>query len=106
VASTLLQALFDHPLLVVEALLLGAATLALPAALQRGLWGIALLGATLITLGLLLPLGFASSTPSALAFVLCTWALCAVLAATVLRRAPSVLEAPDPPTRPTAILSI
>jgi hypothetical protein len=106
VASVLGQALLDHPLLVVEASLLAAATLLLSAAQERGLWGITALGAAVIAVGLLVPLGFGAATPAALPFVLASWGLCAVLAVTVLRRWPREPKPIDPAEQPTTELSL
>ncbi len=104
VASALLQAMLDHPLLLVEAVILGAATLALPAVKARGLWAIAAFGAILIALGLLVPIGFGATTPSQLPFVLAVWGLCAVLAAPLLRRPSFNAQEIDAPTEPTVVM--
>jgi hypothetical protein len=106
VASALVQTLLDHPMLIVEALLLAAATLLLSTAQERGLWGIAALGAGLITVGLLVPLGFGAATPVALPFVLAAWGLCAMLAVAVLRRWPEEPKPTDPAEQPTTELSL
>jgi hypothetical protein len=106
VGSALVQTLLDHPMLVVEALLLAAATLLLSTAQERGLWGIAALGAGLITVGLLVPLGFGAATPAALPFVLASWGLCAILAVAVLRRWPEEPKPFDPAEQPTTELSM
>jgi eukaryotic-like serine/threonine-protein kinase len=102
VASALLYALLDHPLLLVEAVLLGAATLALPVVRACGLWAVAGFGAVFLGLGLLLPVAFGAAVPSALPFVLATCGLCAALAAPLVRRAS--LNGPEigAPPQPTA----
>jgi hypothetical protein len=85
VGSALLGTVLDHRLLLVEAVLLAAATVALPAVVRRGPWQVVSLGAILLGLGLLVPLAVGAGTPHALSFVLAVWGLCAALTVQVLR---------------------
>jgi hypothetical protein len=78
VASTLLATLGDQRLIAVMAVVLAAATVAIPIVRARGPWAIAGLGATLLPVGLLAPLGFGADTPAVLPFVIAVWGLCAV----------------------------
>jgi hypothetical protein len=71
-ALTVLQA---NPALVTTAVALAASAVLLPRALERGLWGIAALGAGQLALVLL-----AAPSIPATSFVLGTWALCGLLA--------------------------
>ncbi len=75
VAHALLEALQAHPLLPVEAVLLGLAAAALPLVRRRGPWPIALFGAAVMTATLL-----AGPAVAAVPIVLAVWATCAVLA--------------------------
>jgi hypothetical protein len=86
VASALLGAVTDHRLILIEAILLGAAAVALPIVRRRGLWAIAAFGAVLLAAGLLAPPLAGAGTPQALWLVLAAWALCAALAIPTLRR--------------------
>jgi hypothetical protein len=79
VASTLLETLGSHTVIVVEAGLLATAAAALPLLVSRGVWAVAGLGSFLLCVGLLLPLAFGPSAPSAGPFVVAVWVLCAVL---------------------------
>jgi hypothetical protein len=79
VASALLEALSAHPLVAVEAAVLALAAVAIPAVRTRGTWRIIALGATLLALGLLVPLAFGAGPPGALTFTLAVWALCGAL---------------------------
>jgi hypothetical protein len=106
VASALLHALLGHPLLVVEAVLLAAATLALSRVRAHGSWGIAAFGAVFLALGLLVPLGFGATIPAPLPFVLATLGLCAALAATAFRGSRDVPETIEPPSHPTSAPSL
>jgi hypothetical protein len=92
VVSALAGAVLDHRLLAVEAVVLAAATLALPCCRSRGPWGVACFGGALLGLGLLLPTAFGAATPSSLPFVLAVWGLCGALAVALLREAPQAAE--------------
>jgi Protein kinase domain len=70
-----------HPVLWIEAAVLAGAAAAAPSARNRGAWGIALWGSTLLAAALLAPLGLVSAFPLAL----WVWAGAAVLAVPVLR---------------------
>jgi hypothetical protein len=80
VATALWRALLAHPALALEAVALAAAAVALPYARERGVWGIAGLGAALIAVTLL-----PAPTVAAAPLVAAAWATCTVLAL----RAPS-----------------
>jgi hypothetical protein len=80
VATALWDALLAHPALLLEALALAAAAVVLPFARERGLWGIAGLGAGLMAVTLL-----PEPTVAAAPLVLAAWATCAVLALTPRR---------------------
>jgi eukaryotic-like serine/threonine-protein kinase len=73
--EALLTELAARPELLATAAVLAASAALLPTARARGRWGIAALGAGQITVALL-----AAPTIPWASFVLCTWALCAVLA--------------------------
>jgi hypothetical protein len=75
VADALLRALQAHPTLLLEAVVLAAAAVAIPFARERGLWGIAALGAGLMACALL-PAPAVAATP----LVVAAWATCTVLA--------------------------
>jgi hypothetical protein len=75
VAEALARALQAHPALLLEAAILAAAAVAIPFARERGLWGIAGLGAGLIALALL-PEPAVAAAP----LVVAAWATCTVLA--------------------------
>ena len=75
VASALWHALTGRPTLLLEALALAAAAVALPFARERGLWGIAGLGAALIAVTLL-----PAPSVAAVPLVLAAWTTCTVLA--------------------------
>ena len=74
-ASTLGHALLSRPALPVEALVFGVAAALMPYARARGPWGVAMLGAALLT-ATLLPV----PTVAAIPLVLSVWGTCAVLA--------------------------
>jgi hypothetical protein len=78
--------LTSHPLIAVEAALLAAASVALPAVRARGAWEAAALGAWVLGLGLVVPLFFGAGMPAALPFVLGVGALYAVLVFEARRR--------------------
>jgi eukaryotic-like serine/threonine-protein kinase len=80
VATALWDALLAHPALLLEALAIAAAAVVLPFARERGLWGIAGLGAGLMAVTLL-----PEPTVAAAPLVLAAWATCAVLALTPRR---------------------
>jgi hypothetical protein len=86
VASALLGALTDHPLVAVEAAVLALAAVAVPLVRSSGAWRIAAFGATLLAVGLLVPLAFGAGTPRALTFTLAVSALCGALLYGSLRR--------------------
>jgi hypothetical protein len=73
--EALLTELAARPELLSTAAVLAASAALLPTARARGRWGIAALGASQITVALL-----AAPTIPWVSFMLCTWALCAVLA--------------------------
>ena len=75
VASALVRALAAHPALLVEALVFAAAAVALPHARERGLWGIAGLGAGLIACAVL-PVPAVAAAP----LVVAGWSTCIILA--------------------------
>ena len=75
VADALLRALQAHPTLLLEAVVLAAAAVAIPFARERGLWGIAALGAGLMACALL-PAPAVAAAP----LVVAAWATCTVLA--------------------------
>ncbi len=75
VAEALVRTLQAHPALLLEAVILAAAAVAIPVARERGLWGIAGLGAGLIALALL-PAPAVAAAP----LVVAAWATCTVLA--------------------------
>jgi hypothetical protein len=75
VAVALWNALTARPWLVLEAFALAAAAVAVPFARQRGLWGIAGLGAGLIAVTLL-----PAPSVAAVPLVLAAWTTCTVLA--------------------------
>jgi Protein kinase domain len=75
VAEALVRALQAHPVLLLEAVVLAATALAIPFARQRGLWGIAVLGAGLLACSLL-----PASSVAAVPLVLAAWATCIGLA--------------------------
>jgi hypothetical protein len=75
VAAALARALQAHPALLLEAVTLAAAAVALPFARERGLWGIAGLGAGLMAVALL-PAPAVAAVP----LILAAWATCTVLA--------------------------
>ncbi len=81
VVGGVLSVLRANPALLSTALALGLSAVLLPAALRRGLWGIAGLGAGQIALALL-----AAPSIPALSFVLGTWVLCGALAGLTLAR--------------------
>ena len=73
--SVLWHALISRPALLFEALALAAVAAFLPRARERGLWGIAGLGAVALA-ATLLP----APDVSALPLVVCVWATCAAVA--------------------------
>jgi Protein kinase domain len=75
VAVALWRALTARPWLMLEALALAAAAVAVPFARERGLWGIAALGAGLIAVTLL-----PAPSVAAVPLVLAAWSTCTVLA--------------------------
>jgi hypothetical protein len=75
VAGVLWRALESRPPLAVEALALAAAAALIPAARNRGPWGIAVLGAALLAVTLL-PVASVAAIP----LVVAVWATCGVLA--------------------------
>jgi hypothetical protein len=75
VAVALWRALTARPWLLLEACALAAAAVAVPFARERGLWGIAGLGAALIAVTLL-----PAPTVAAVPLVLAAWSTCTVLA--------------------------
>ncbi|MGZ4319186.1 MAG: protein kinase domain-containing protein [Gaiellaceae bacterium] len=75
VAHALWRALMSHPALLLEAVVLAAASVAIPFVAKRGLWWIAGLGAALIA-GALLPAPSVAAVP----LILAAWATCIVLA--------------------------
>jgi Protein kinase domain len=75
VADALLRALQAHPTLLLEAVVLAAAAVAIPFARERGLWGIAALGAGLMACALL-PAPAVAAAP----LVVAAWVTCTVLA--------------------------
>jgi hypothetical protein len=75
VATALWHGLAARPALLLEALALAAAAVALPFARDRGLWGIAGLGAALIAVTLL-----PAPSVAAVPLVLAAWTTCTVLA--------------------------
>ena len=75
VAGALWRALQANPAVGIEALALAAVALAIPYARTRGRWGIAALGAVMLSLTLL-PVPAATALP----LVLAAWATCAALA--------------------------
>ena len=75
VAVALWRALTARPWLLLEALALATAAIALPFARERGLWGIAALGAGLIAVTLL-----PAPSVAAVPLVLAAWSTCTVLA--------------------------
>jgi hypothetical protein len=75
VAVALWRALTARPWLLLEALALAAAAIAVPFARERGLWGIAGLGAALIAVTLL-----PAPSVAAVPLVLAAWSTCTVLA--------------------------
>jgi hypothetical protein len=83
--NRLLDALAAWPGLVIVALALAAATLALPAARSRGLWGIAAWGSSLVAAAVLLPAGLGDDPVSAAGLVPGIWAVTLLLAAEGLR---------------------
>ncbi len=87
VAATeaVLDALASVPALLVAAGVVVAATLALPAARRRGLWGAALWGSGFLAAVVLLSAA-ADATPAALPLAAGIWAASLVLAAPLLRR--------------------
>jgi hypothetical protein len=95
VASTLVSALADHPVVAIEAALLALAAVAVPAIRARGPWEIVGLGVVLLGLGLLVPTAFDAGTPAALPFVLGVWVLCGILFFLTVRerREPAPVEA-------------
>ncbi len=74
VAGALWRALQANPAVGIEALALAAVALAIPYARARGRWGIAVLGAAMISLTLL-----PAPTAAALPLVLAAWVTCAAL---------------------------
>jgi hypothetical protein len=74
-ASVLWQALMSRPALVVEALVLAAVAALLPHARERGLWGVAGLGAGMLA-ATVLPVPDVAAIP----LVVSVWATCAVVA--------------------------
>ena len=75
VAVALWRAAADRPVLLLEALLLAAAAVAIPYAVKRGPWGLAVLGGGVIALTLL-PAPAVAAAP----IVVAVWATCTVLA--------------------------
>jgi Protein kinase domain len=75
VAEALVRALQAHPALLLEAAVLAAAAIAIPFARERGLWGIAALGAGLMAFALL-PMPAVAAVP----LILAAWATCIGLA--------------------------
>jgi protein kinase-like protein len=75
VLEALLRALQAHPALLLEAAVLAAAAVAIPFAREKGLWGIAALGAGLMACALL-PEPAVAAAP----LVIAAWATCTVLA--------------------------
>jgi eukaryotic-like serine/threonine-protein kinase len=87
VAGALWGALAAEPVLLIEALALGAAAAALPVVRSRpfGLWGIAAFGAVYTALAVLVPTLTGSGDVASFPILLSTWAIVAIVAIPELR---------------------
>jgi hypothetical protein len=85
VAGALWSALAAEPTLIVEALVVGTATLALPAARRFGLWGVAGFGAAYTAIAVLVPTLSGAGDVASFPILVATWVIVAIVAIPQLR---------------------